>query len=184
MKLFKQFIYELSISKANDFAANAHLGQIRKSSGEPYFTHPTAVYKLLKSIGVKDRNILIAALLHDTIEDSSTSMNDITRNFNKDVAKIVKGLSSSEKGINKYGKPKYLAHKMIKMDNNVLIIKLADRWHNLQDMNDMPKLKAKSYLLQTKYIIEELRDNKNLNSIQKKLVRKIEKTLRQFKDLM
>ena len=184
LKTFETFIDELSIAHANDFASKAHLGQIRKSSGEPYFTHPTAVYNLLKNIGVRDRNILVAALLHDTIEDSSTSMNDIIRHFNKDVAKIVKGLSSSDKGINKYGKPKYLAHKMIKMSNEVLIIKLADRWHNLQDMNAMPKDKSKAYLLQTKYIIEELKDNRSLNSIQKKLIRKIEKTMRNFKDLM
>jgi len=184
MKTYEDFLTELSINQANIFGAEAHSGQVRKSSGEPYFTHPTAVYNLLKKIGVNDRNILVAALLHDTIEDSDHTQNTLKRRFNKDVSKIVKGLSSSKKGIEKHGKPKYLAHKMIKMDNGVLDIKLADRWHNLQDMGDMPPKKAKAYLLQTKYIIEELRSKRKLTSTQKKLIRHIEKTMRKFKDIM
>jgi len=184
MKTYQDFLTELTIAQANIFGAEAHAGQVRKSSGEPYFTHPTAVFNLLKKIGVNDRNVLVSALLHDTIEDSPATQNVLKRKFNKDVARIVKGLSSSKKGIAKHGKPKYLAHKMIKMDNGVLDIKLADRWHNLQDMGDMSREKAKAYLLQTKYIIEELRANRNLTSTQKKLIRKIEKTINKFKDII
>ena len=180
MLSFKEFLLELSVKHATDFATKAHAGQIRKSSGEPYVMHPTAVYSFLRTLGVKDRNVLVSAMLHDTIEDSPATHNKLKSEFNKDVARIVSGLSSSKKGIKALGKPAYLAQKMMKMDSEVLTIKLADRWHNLQDMGDMPATKSKKYMDQTEYIIQELRAKKQLNKTQKKIIKKIEQTMKKF----
>lgn len=184
MKKYSEFITELAIERAYAFAKDAHSGQVRKSSGKPYVVHPTAVFKLLKKVGVKDRNVLVSALLHDTIEDSPATYNIIVKKFNKDVGRIVKELSSSMSGISKLGKPKYLASKMTKMNSDALLIKLADRWHNIQDMGDMPSKKAKQYISQTMYIVGELRLNRNLSTMQKKIIRSIEKTIDKFSYLI
>lgn len=174
MLSYTDYLLELSLQKANDFATAAHQGQIRKSSGEPYVMHPTAVYQFLKNLGVKDRNVLVAAYLHDTIEDSPATHNTIKKEFNADVARIVKGLSSSEKGIKLLGKPVYLAQKMIQMDPDVLLIKLADRWHNTTDLDAMSKDKAQKYMAQTDFIIKEIEDKKRLGKIHKKVIKQIE----------
>lgn len=177
---YNDLLLEISLKKANDFATKAHDGQIRKSSGEPYVMHPTAVFDFLQKLGVKDRNVLVSSYLHDTIEDSPTTFNILKKEFNKDVARIVKGLSSSIKGIQALGKPQYLAKKMISMDAEVLTIKLADRWHNLQDMMSMPKDKAQKYMDQTSFILQELTAKKKLNKTHKKIIKSIEQTLKKF----
>jgi len=178
MKSFTEYLLELSLQKADNFQKNAHQGQTRKTSGEPYSVHPTAVYQFLVSLGIKDRNLLVAAYLHDTIEDSPTSFNDIKKEFNQDVARIVKALSSSDKGIQALGKASYLAKKMIAMDPDVLVIKLADRWHNTTDMNSLPKDKAEKYMAQTDYIIQELESSRRLNKTHKKIIKQIEKNMK------
>jgi len=75
------------------------------------------------------------------------------------------------------GKPAYLAKKMIQMSDNALVIKLADRWHNVQDVFQMPKNKAKKMIMQTNFILGELKAKRNLNKNHKKIIREIEKTL-------
>lgn len=182
MKPFFEYILELSVQAANDFATKAHSGQVRKSSGDPYVVHPTAVYKFLRDVvKIKDRNTLVAAYLHDTIEDSDTTQNMIKREFNKDVAKIVQELSSSPKGIAAMGKEAYLAKKMIQMSNNALVIKLADRWHNLQDINTMPAKWSEKYIAQTQYIFDKLKRKRALNKTHKKIIRIIEKRMESYK---
>jgi len=183
MKLKQYLILEMSLQKAEIFATNKHKGQIRKSSGEPYVNHPKGVFNLLKSLHIKDNTLLVAAYLHDTLEDTKTTYNEIKREFSKEVADIVKQVSSDNKEIQRIGKPNYLANKMIKMSNNALIIKLVDRLHNLSDIMSVSKDFAEKMWSQTTFIIKKLRKERTLNNIQKKIIRLINKSLKKYKPL-
>ncbi len=184
---FKQYLkeeqlLEISIAHAAAFANDAHTGQHRKGSGAPYIVHPRGVYKILKDLGVKDRELLVAAYLHDTIEDSPTTYNNIKKEFSKNTADLVKQVSSDKKTIDKVGKEQYLLDKMLKISDAALSLKLADRVQNLTDIMTASKGFAEKMWVQTRYIIDGLRKGRNLNGIQKKLVRMIEKQLQQYKE--
>ena len=184
---FKQFLkeeqlLEISIAHAATFAADAHQGQHRKGSGEPYIIHPRGVYKILKQLGVKDRELLIAAYLHDTIEDSPTTYNQIKKEFSKNTANLVKQVTSNKKAIEKVGKEQYLLDKMLKMSNNALTLKLADRLHNVSDIQTASTKFADKVWSQTIFILNGLRQKRNLNTIQKKLIRMIEKQLQLYRN--
>lgn len=119
------------IARAFDVAERAHSGQERKS-GEPYITHPVAVATILAELGLTPDTI-IAALLHDTIEDTPYSLEQLTRDFGKEIASLVDGVTKLDKLA--YG-PTAEAETVRKMvvamskDIRVLVIKLADRLHN------------------------------------------------------
>jgi (p)ppGpp synthase/HD superfamily hydrolase len=115
------------LAKALEFAKDAHAGQTRKFSGKAYITHPFKVYKRLKKWGVNDDNILTAAILHDTIEDTHRSYGDIKTHFNKDVADIVDWLSI------KGGKASYIKKMMKNAPYGAVLIKTFDRIDNLND---------------------------------------------------
>jgi len=177
----KTLLTEMSLEAAMDFAEEMHKGQIRKGDKKPYVIHPKAVYSILKSFRITDKIILVAAWLHDTIEDTSATYNIIKRKFNKEVAELVKQLSSDKKEILKIGKEEYLLRKMLKMDKNALTLKLADRLHNVSDIMTMPKKTSQKTYIQTKYILDGLREKRQLTQIQKKIVKAIEKYLNKFK---
>ena len=184
---FKQYLkeeelLEISIAHAATFAADAHQGQHRKGSGAPYIVHPRGVYKILRQLGVKDRELLVAAYLHDTIEDSPTTFNQIKKEFSKNTANLVKQVTSNKKTIDKVGKEQYLLDKMLKMSNNALTLKLADRLHNVSDIRTASKSFAEKIWLQTIFILKNLKKKRNLNTIQKKLVRLIEKELQLYRE--
>lgn len=173
----KILLTELSLDQAIEFAQDMHQGQIRKGNKKPYVGHPKAVYHILKSFKINDKLMLIAAWLHDTIEDTSATYNIIKKKFNKELADIVKNLSSDPKEIQSQGKAEYLLNKMLKMNNNTLTIKLADRLHNTTDIQTMPPDKSKKTKEQTLYIIQNLKEKRNLNQIQKKIIKSILKNL-------
>jgi (p)ppGpp synthase/HD superfamily hydrolase len=175
----KQLLIEMSLEQAIDFATMMHKGQIRKGDKKPYVSHPQAVYSILKSFKVKDRVLLVSAWLHDTIEDTNATFNIIKRKFNKDVALLVKAVSSDKKELSKMGKEEYLLNKMLKMNNNELTLKLADRLHNVTDIMSNPK--ADVLYNQTVFILNGLREKRNLNQIQKKIIRAIDKYLTKYK---
>jgi GTP diphosphokinase / guanosine-3',5'-bis(diphosphate) 3'-diphosphatase len=119
------------LERAYSAAEKAHEGQFRKS-GERYITHPVAVAEILADIGL-DLPTIIAALLHDTVEDTTLSLEDIKNEFGDEVAALVDGVTKLDKL--KYG-PTAEAETLRKMvvamsrDIRVLVIKLADRLHN------------------------------------------------------
>ncbi len=119
------------IVRAYEVADKAHAGQLRKS-GEPYITHPVAVAEILADIGL-DTSTIIAALLHDTVEDTDYSLADLNRDFGSEVSTLVDGVTKLDKLT--YG-PTAEAETLRKMviamsrDIRVLVIKLADRLHN------------------------------------------------------
>jgi GTP pyrophosphokinase len=175
---FKNYIlYEETIAHAFSIADELHKGQHRKGSGAPYIVHPRGVYKILRDLNIKDKQILIASILHDTIEDTKITYNQIKKEFSKTIADLVKSVSSDKKKIDILGKPQYLANKMIKMSDSALTIKLADRLHNLTDMKRSSPKFIKKTVNQTRYIIDYLRKNRKLNGMHKKLIRQINKIL-------
>jgi (p)ppGpp synthase/HD superfamily hydrolase len=183
---FKQYLtedilLEMSIAHAFSFADELHTGQHRKGTGEPYIKHPRGVFKVLKSLKISNRELLIAAILHDSIEDTPATYNKIKKEFSKGVADMVRQVTSDKKEIQRQGKDEYLTNKMIKMSNSALTLKLADRLHNLSDITTSPKGFAEKMWNQTRYIISALRDDRVLNGIQKKIIRLIEKQLQQYR---
>jgi guanosine-3',5'-bis(diphosphate) 3'-pyrophosphohydrolase len=117
------------------YAAKAHSGQTR-SDNTPYIAHPERVAASVMKFK-KSRNIdalVSAAYLHDTIEDTRTTKEDLEKMFGVLVASLVQELTSDKDEIEKVGKTNYLAQKMKKMSSYALVIKLADRLDNVQDI--------------------------------------------------
>jgi GTP pyrophosphokinase len=124
-----------TLRRAYSIAENAHRGQTRKS-GEPYITHPLAVAQLLAELGM-DTTTLVAALLHDTVEDTDYTLEALDSDFGPEVAHLVDGVTKFEKGV--YGKDAETEtiRKMIiaaGRDVRVIVIKLADRLHNMRTL--------------------------------------------------
>jgi GTP pyrophosphokinase len=135
-----------SITKAYDVAEAAHREQRRKS-GEPYITHPVAVATIVADLGLDDVTIA-AALLHDAVEDTGLTVEDLSADFGPTVAAIVDGVTKLER-VRFDSKEAQQAATMRKMlvamakDWRVLIIKLADRLHNMRTIAAMPEWKQK-----------------------------------------
>ncbi len=134
------------IWKAYDFAMHHHEGQ-KRSSGKPYFEHCLAVGQILAQWGM-DHNTIIAGLLHDTIEDTDTSQLDIENQFGKDIAELVEGVTKLG-GIKFSSKQAKQAGNFMKLllsvakDLRVIIIKFADRLHNMRTMSFLSSEKQK-----------------------------------------
>jgi len=126
-----------SIKKAYDFAAKAHCEQKRKT-GCPYIAHPLTVAGIVSQLRL-DISSVLAAILHDTVEDTDVTLEDIEREFNKEVADLVAGLTKISKIKFKSNKER-LAENFRKMiiamakDLRVIVIKLADRLHNMRTL--------------------------------------------------
>ncbi len=134
------------IVAAYESAASAHDGQLR-NSGEAYISHPLAVATILAGLGLDDITIA-AALLHDAVEDTGVQVEDLDREFGADVASIVDGVTKLDR-VRFDSKEAQQAATMRKMlvamakDPRVLLIKLADRLHNMRTIAAMPEWKQK-----------------------------------------
>ena len=123
------------LERAYDTAEKHHRGQMRKS-GDPYITHPLAVTTILADIGMTEPT-LVAALLHDTVEDTAYTLDELRTDFGDEVALLVDGVTKLDKV--KYGDSAQAEtiRKMIvamSKDIRVLVIKLADRLHNMRTL--------------------------------------------------
>ena len=137
MKINPKYDEEL-IGKAFDVSEKMHTGQMRKS-GEPYFIHPMSVTKILAELGMDD-STLVAGLLHDLVEDTSYSEQELAKDFGEEVRVLVDGVTKlgSLAFDNKEEKQAENLRKMflaMSKDIRVLIIKLADTLHNLRTIN-------------------------------------------------
>lgn len=149
--------------QAWDFAKEAHRGAVRKFSGVPYFDgHVRYVFKLYKKI-TTDEIGACAALLHDVVEDTDVTNEDIVITFGPEVGKLVKELASIDELVKIMGKPEYLLDKMLTMSDKGLLVKLCDRYQNLSDhFNSSDKFRQK-YYKETEYIIRNLKRQRHLN---------------------
>ncbi len=131
-----------SIREAYELAFNAHKDQVRKS-GEPYIIHPLYVAIILADLQM-DKETIIAGLLHDVVEDTVFTREDIEERFGADVAKLVAGVTKVTKDFKYSSKEEEQAVNLRNMflimaqDIRVIIIKLADRLHNLRTLEHMP----------------------------------------------
>lgn len=124
------------LRRAYEMAERAHRGQTRKS-GEPFITHPLAVARILANLGM-DTTALVAALLHDTVEDTSYTLAAIDRDFGPDVATVVDGVTKLERVSYGEDAEAETIRKMIiaaGRDVRVLVVKLADRLHNMRTLD-------------------------------------------------
>lgn len=127
------------LKAAYDFAAAAHEGQ-KRQTGEPYFIHPCAVVNILVDLGFDDVSTLVAAFLHDVLEDTPVTSDELEQKFGKEVLELVEGVTKLDK-IKFVSAEDEQAENLRKMffamakDYRVIIIKLADRLHNMRTLD-------------------------------------------------
>ncbi len=161
------------IRKAFDVAVDAHKEQRRKS-GEAYIFHPIAVAKIVASeIGLGATSIA-AALMHDVVEDTNITVEDIAKMFNPKVAQLVEGLtkiSQVKKDMNVSMQAENFRKMLLTLNDDVrvILIKLADRLHNMQTMDSMPEYKQIKIASETLYIYAPLAHRLGLYNIKTKL---------------
>ncbi|MDD2807837.1 MAG: RelA/SpoT family protein [Patescibacteria group bacterium] len=159
------------IRLAYDFAAEAHRGQTRKS-GEPYINHPLETAIILAKMGL-DQPSIIAALLHDVPEDTNYTLVEVEKNFGPEVAKLVAGITKL--GIIKYrGMEKYaenLRNMFVSMaqDLRIVLIKMADRLHNLSTLDSLPAEKQKRIARESLEIYAPIANRLGIGSIKGEL---------------
>ena len=164
---------KILIRSAFDTAVNAHRNQRRKS-GEPYVFHPISVAKIVANEIGLDATSIAAALLHDVVEDSEYSFKDIENLFGSDVMKIVEGLTKISK-LSKESNTSLQAENFRKLlitlndDIRVIIIKIADRLHNMQTLDSMPEYKQIKIASETLYIYAPLSHRIGLYNIKTEL---------------
>lgn len=158
------------VSRAVELATKAHEGQLRRT-GEPYIIHPLAVKKILEEWGM-DEDTIVAGILHDTVEDTDVTLEQIKGEFGEPVAQLVDGvtkLGKIRKNMNDLDT--YLPETrdnflrlMIATGNDirVLIIKLADRLHNARTLSALPPDKQKKIATETLEIFAPLADRLNM----------------------
>lgn len=165
------------LSSAIDFATDNHAGQKRKS-GEPYITHPLAVAALLVEWGM-DIDTVLAGVLHDTIEDTNLTIDDLESLFGRDVAFLVDGVSkvgharSGMRHLSSYlpSTKDNLTKLLIAVgeDVRVIIIKLADRLHNMRTLEHMPTDKQQKIARETLDVFAPIADRLNMGRVRVEL---------------
>lgn len=167
----------IELSSAVDFAAENHAGQKRRS-GEPYITHPLAVAAILVEWGM-DIDTVLAGVLHDTLEDTGLTIDDLESLFGRDVAFLVDGVSkvgkarSGMRDLSSYlPETKDNLTKLliaVGQDVRVIIIKLADRLHNMRTLKHMPHDKQLKISRETLEVFAPIADRLNMGRVRVEL---------------
>ncbi|MET8259542.1 HD domain-containing protein [Micromonospora sp. NPDC005205] len=158
------------LRRAYTIAENMHRGQFRKS-GEPYITHPLAVAQICAELGM-DTTTLVAALLHDTVEDTRYTLQALSEDFGGEVAHLVDGVTKFDKAF--YGKAAEAetVRKMIvaaAKDVRVLIIKLADRLHNMRTLGVRSASSRERIARKTQEVLVPLCDRLGIQTLKREL---------------
>jgi GTP diphosphokinase / guanosine-3',5'-bis(diphosphate) 3'-diphosphatase len=154
------------IDRAYEVAAHWHAGQMRKS-GDPYITHPLAVATILAELGM-NTDTLCAALLHDTVEDTAYTLTELRKDFGEEVAALVDGVTKLDRV--KYGEAAEAetVRKMVvamSRDIRVLVIKLADRLHNMRTLRYLAREKQERKAREVLEIFAPLAHRLGMNTI-------------------
>ena len=151
------------IINAINFAADKHRGQSRKDTANtPYINHPIALANLLANYaGVSDVNVIAAAILHDTVEDTDTTVEDIEEHFGKDIRDIVIEVTDDKSLASQERKRLQIEHAAV-ISHEAKLVKLADKISNLQDILASPPVKwslerKREYFDWAKAVIDQLR---------------------------
>ena len=156
------------VREAFDFASLAHKDQTRVT-GEPYVTHPLAAAQILADIGI-DPTAVMAALLHDVPEDTDYTLNDVEERFGPEVAQLVDGVTKLSK-FSTHSHEEQQAENIRKMflamadDIRVVLIKLADRLHNMRTLHALPQEKQQRIARQTLEIYAPLAERLGIWSV-------------------
>lgn len=162
------------ILEAFEYALQLHKDQKRKS-GEPYITHPVSVTEIIaREFEILDISLLCAALLHDVVEDvSGIDLSDIEKRFGKTVADLVDGCTKIRFSPGRSGNSTHLTHSKILLTASrrlgVLIIKLADRLHNLRTLHHLPVAKRQRIAVETLDIYAPLAAKLNIYHLKREL---------------
>lgn len=160
------------ITQAYEYADKAHEGQMRQS-GEPYITHPISVAHILVKLGM-DTETICAGLLHDVVEDTASTLDEIKKMFGADVALMVDGVTKLTK-LSYSSKEQRQAENVRKMllamakDVRVIIVKLADRLHNMRTGEYWKEYKRREKALETMEVYAPLADRLGIRSIKEEL---------------
>ena len=159
------------VEKAYELSKKAHEGQAR-FSGEPYFIHPAATAKILAEYGM-DATTIAAGLLHDVVEDGKASREEVEKEFGKELLFIVDGVTKL--GTHKYRGAERHAESLRRLlvatasDIRVLIVKLADRYHNMQTLEHVPAHKQRRIALETIEIYAPIADRLGMGKMKRDL---------------
>lgn len=139
------------IDEARTFAISKHQNQFRRNSGEPYVHHCIRVARTVAENSNNDEILVVAALLHDTLEDTQTTFSELQSEFGTKVASLVLELTNDPIELSKTSKSDYLAQKIPRLSSDALLIKLADRLDNIADTKEGDAWSGK-YIEQTKRV--------------------------------
>ena len=170
---------EEKINRAHEFAIAAHGDQERKFTGATYTSHIEETAQLVWEVtdGKAETDDYIAAILHDVVEDTDVSLNEVGRHFGKVVMDLVEELTIDPIQKKLEGKKPYLSKKMNTMSSRALTIKLCDRLSNVVGLEYevIPKDFVKWYVKETAYLLDNL--TRSLNDDQEYLINRIRKML-------
>ena len=178
--------YEIAL----EYATKKHEGKVRKGNPPtPYIVHPIEVSKMISNYmknDVDEEVYKVAALLHDTLEDSDATYEEEYNLFGKQVADIVLSVTSDKKKQKELGKDIYLSEKMVDMKEKDLILKLCDRLDNVSGLNITSEEFNEKYIRETTFIINYLLLNRKLNETHLKIINDIMRKIKEvsYKDPM
>lgn len=157
---------------AFEMANDAHMG-MRRKSGEPYIFHPIAVAKIVaEEIGLGSTSV-ICSFLHDTVEDTEMTLADIENSFDKNISKIIEGLTkiSAEFDVNSSAQAENFRKLILTLtdDIRVILVKLADRLHNMRTMAEMPRHKQLRTASETSFLYAPIAHRMGLNVVKTEL---------------
>jgi GTP pyrophosphokinase len=158
------------LRRAYEVAERLHSGQVRRS-GEPYITHPLAVASILAELGV-DTTTLVAALLHDTVEDTVYTLEQARADFGDEVAQLVDGVTKLDKlRLGDAAEAETIRKLILAMarDLRVLVIKLADRIHNMRTLGFQPPHKQRRIATATLDVLVPLADRLGIQVFKREL---------------
>jgi guanosine-3',5'-bis(diphosphate) 3'-pyrophosphohydrolase len=160
------------VREAYEFGAQAHEGQ-KRLSGEPYIAHPVAVADILADLHM-DAQTIVAAILHDVIEDTATAKGEIAERFGAEVAELVDGVSKLDQ-IQFRSRAEAQAESFRKMllamvrDIRVVMVKLADRTHNMRTLGSVPPAKRRTVARETLEIYAPIANRLGIHSVKSEL---------------